>query len=39
MPLGSIVTVIASAKNQAGNLWYKMDNGLWVYSGNLEKVS
>ena len=39
MPLGTVVTVVASTKNQAGNLWYKMDNGLWVYSGNLKKVS
>ncbi len=35
---GTKVTVVASGKNSAGNLWYKLNDGTWVYSGNLEKV-
>ena len=37
IPIGSSITVVGVTKNQAGNSWYKMDTGLWVYSGNLEK--
>ena len=31
------VTVVASGKNAKGNLWYKLDNGTWVYSENVKK--
>ena len=36
---GTKVTVVASGKNSAGNLWYKLKDGSWVYSKNLEKVA
>ncbi len=36
---GTKVTVVASAKNSVGNLWYKLSDGTWIYSGNLEKAS
>ncbi len=32
---GERVSVVASGKNSQGNLWYKLDNGTWVYSKNL----
>lgn len=35
---GTKVNVIASGKNSEGNLWYKLDNGSWIYSKNLEKA-
>ncbi|MBE7046943.1 MAG: hypothetical protein E7396_05955 [Ruminococcaceae bacterium] len=35
---GTKVTVVASGKNSAGNLWYKLSDGTWIYSKNLEKV-
>ncbi len=34
---GAKVTVVASGKNSVGNLWYKLNDGSWVYSKNLEK--
>ena len=34
---GTKVTVVASGKNAAGNLWYKLKDGTWIYSGNLQK--
>lgn len=35
---GTKVTVVASGKNSVGNLWYKLDDGTWVYSENLAAV-
>ncbi len=35
---GHVVTVVASGKNSVGNLWYKLNDGSWIYSGNLKKV-
>lgn len=34
---GTKVTVVASGKNSVGNLWYKLNDGTWIYSGNLTK--
>lgn len=36
---GTKVTVVASGKNSVGNLWYKLDDGTWVYSENLKKAA
>ena len=33
------VTVIATTVNQAGNTWYFLSDGCWVFSGNVKKVS
>jgi len=33
---GTMVTVTARTTNQAGNLWYRMSDGNWVFSGNVE---
>ena len=39
MKAGSIVMAVAKTTNQAGNLWYKLSTGEWIYSGNVSKVS
>lgn len=39
MAKGAIVTVIAQTDNQAGNRWYLLSTGDWIYSGNVSKVS
>ncbi|MBE6966235.1 MAG: hypothetical protein E7441_09420 [Ruminococcaceae bacterium] len=39
LPKGAKVTVVASGKNSAGNLWYKLNDGSWIYSKNLEKAA
>lgn len=36
---GAKVTVVASGNNSQGNLWYKLSDNTWVFSGNVEKVS
>ena len=36
---GSIVWVVSSKKNSAGNTWYKLSDGYWIYSGNVKKHS
>ncbi len=36
---GSVVTVTAKTTNQSGNLWYRVSNGYWVWSGNVSKGS
>lgn len=36
---GEKVSVVASGKNSVGNLWYKLDDGTWVYSENLKKAA
>lgn len=36
---GSKVTVVGSGKNSAGNVWYKISDGTWIFSGNLTKSS
>ena len=38
LPKGKQVTVVESGENALENLWYKLDNGLWVYSKNVKKV-
>ncbi len=37
LPKGTKVTVVASGTNSAGNLWYKLKDGTWIFSGNLKK--
>ena len=36
---GSILWVQASKKNSAGNTWYQLTDGYWIYSGNVKKHS
>lgn len=36
---GSVVVVVGSCVNQAGNTWYKLNDGSWIYSGNAQKGS
>ena len=36
---GTILKIVDSKKNSAGNLWYKTEKGYWIYSGNLRKHS
>jgi len=36
---GTGVTVVESGKNAKGNLWYKLNDGTWVYSENVKKSS
>lgn len=36
---GSVVVVTGKTTNQPGNLWYKLSDGSWVYSGNVKKVT
>jgi len=36
---GTIVEVTSSKTNSAGNLWYKLTDGNWVFSGNVKKHS
>ena len=31
----TVVTIQASTKNQEGNIWYKLSNGNWIFSGNV----
>lgn len=38
LPAGTKVTVVASGTNSADNLWYKLDDGTWVYSKNIKEV-
>ncbi len=38
-PEGSILWVVGSKKNSAGNLWYKLSDGYWIYSGNVKAHS
>ena len=35
----TIVTVVKSGLNAQNNLWHGLDDGTWVYDGNLEKVT
>lgn len=39
MKKGSVVVAVAKTVNQAGNVWYKLSTGDWVYSGNVQKIS
>jgi hypothetical protein len=32
---GASVTAVGSAVNSIGNVWYKLNDGTWIYSGNL----
>ena len=34
---GSTVSIVGSAKNVHNNLWYKLSDGNWVYSGDLKQ--
>ena len=36
---GSIVTVVGKTVNNAGNTWYLLSTGHWIYSGNVTKAS
>lgn len=36
---GSIVTVVAKTVNQAGNTWFLLSTGDWIYAGNVAKTS
>ena len=36
-PQGTILTVVTEAENAYKSIWYKTNNGLWVYSGNVKK--
>lgn len=36
---GSVLVVVGSCVNQAGNTWYKLNDGSWIYSGNVKKSS
>ena len=36
---GTVLKVVDSKKNSAGNLWYKLEDGNWVYSGNVKAHS
>ena len=36
---GTVVEVTSSKTNSAGNLWYKLTDGNWVFSGNVKKHS
>ncbi len=36
---GTIVEVTSSKTNSAGNLWYKLTDGNWIFSGNVKKHS
>ena len=35
---GKELKVVQKTTNQAGNLWFKVDSGYWVYSGNVEQI-
>lgn len=39
MAKGSTVMVIGKTTNQAGNLWYLLSDGTWIYSGNASKIT
>lgn len=39
MKKNSVVVAIAKTTNQAGNVWYKLTTGEWIYSGNVKKTS
>ncbi len=34
---GAIFKVTAKAKNQEGNTWYRLEDGKWVFSGNVTR--
>lgn len=36
---GTVISVVGSTTNSSGNLWYKLSNGYWVFSGNVTKHS
>ena len=33
---GTVLKVVGSTINSAGNKWYKLSDGNWVYSGNVK---
>ena len=35
--VGTVLKVVGSTTNSAGNLWYKLSDGYWVFSGNVTK--
>lgn len=39
MKKNSVVVAVAKATNQAGNVWYKLTTGEWIFSGNVRKTS
>lgn len=39
LPIGTEITIIGYAINERGNLWYVIEDGTWIYSGNVNKVS
>ena len=39
MKKNSVVVAVAKTTNQAGNVWYKLTTGDWIYSGNVKKTS
>ncbi|MBR3974508.1 MAG: InlB B-repeat-containing protein [Clostridia bacterium] len=36
---GNIIWVVSSTKNSAGNIWYQLSDGNWIYSGNVKSHS
>lgn len=36
---GTILEVVSGKKNSEGNLWYRLKDGNWVFSGNVKKHS
>lgn len=39
LPYGTVLRVTGSTVNSSNNLWYRLDNGNWVFSGNVTKHS
>jgi len=36
---GNIIWIVSSTKNSAGNIWYQLSDGNWIYSGNVKSHS
>ena len=34
---GAVLSVVGKTTNAAGNIWYKLSDGYWVYSGNVKE--
>lgn len=39
IPKGNYVIVIGKTTNQAGNQWFLLSDGSWIYSGNVKKTT
>ena len=39
MKKNSVVVAVAKTTNQAGNVWYKLSTGEWIFSGNVKQIS